>query len=317
MNNLPAPSPFLPDTNIQFAWDSTSLNYLKTCPRLYQYTMIDGWTSEEESVHLRFGIEYARALQDFHIERTAGVQHDDAVRDVVRDLLKRTLPWPFDNENMKDSAKVKSRENLVRTVIWYLEHFKDDPAKTYIMENGSPAVELSFQFQLDFGPQSAEDSPQPYVLCGHLDRVVEFQGDLYDMDQKTTASTPGSYYFDQYHPDNQMSLYAFASRVIFETPIRGVIIDVAQIAVGFSRFVRGFTYRTEAEIDEWLFDLEHFLAQAESYAANNYWPMNDTACNKYGGCRFRDVCSKSPSVRDRFLESDFKRGVRWNPLKTR
>jgi hypothetical protein len=33
----PAVSPFLPGTKIQFAWDSTSLGMLKTCPRLYQY----------------------------------------------------------------------------------------------------------------------------------------------------------------------------------------------------------------------------------------------------------------------------------------
>jgi hypothetical protein len=35
-------SPFLPGTHIQFAWNSTCLGLLKTCPRLYQYTVIGG-----------------------------------------------------------------------------------------------------------------------------------------------------------------------------------------------------------------------------------------------------------------------------------
>ena len=58
-------SPFLPGTNIQYAWDSTSLGMLKTCPRLYQYTMIDGWSAKDENVHLRFGQEYHSALEEY------------------------------------------------------------------------------------------------------------------------------------------------------------------------------------------------------------------------------------------------------------
>jgi hypothetical protein len=46
-------SPFLPGTKIQFAIDSTSLGYLKTCPRLYEYIMIEGWSPKDDSVHLQ------------------------------------------------------------------------------------------------------------------------------------------------------------------------------------------------------------------------------------------------------------------------
>ena len=49
MDALATTSPFLPATHIQYAWDSTSLGYLKTCPRLYQYIMIEGWQSQIES----------------------------------------------------------------------------------------------------------------------------------------------------------------------------------------------------------------------------------------------------------------------------
>ena len=71
-------SPFLPGTNIQYAYDSTSLGLLKTCPRLYQYTMIDGYVAKGESIHLRFGIEYHQALQDYDIARAEGIDHEDA-----------------------------------------------------------------------------------------------------------------------------------------------------------------------------------------------------------------------------------------------
>lgn len=326
------PSPFLPGTKIQFAWDSTSLGYLKQCPRLYQYCVIDGWKPKGESDDLKFGIEYHQALYDYDLLRACGVEHNDAIHDVVRALLTRTYDW-------RTNHQYKNRSNLVRSVIWYLDQFEDDPAKTLILNNGAPACELSFRFELDFGPTTTKlvgkqvwdsgnqemiieptevtETIQPYLLCGHLDRVVEFQGEIYGMDRKTTRTTPGAYYFDGFDPHNQMTLYSFALRVIFESPIRGVIIDSAQIAVDFTRFTRGFTYRTEDRIDEWIYDLEHWLAQAEGYAIEGYWPQNDTACDKYGGCRFREVCSKSPSVRDMFLQSDFEKGEPWNPLKVR
>jgi hypothetical protein len=58
-----SPPPFLPDTQIQYAWDSTSLGWLKTCPRLYQYSMLEGWRSRGESVHLKFGQLYHSGLE--------------------------------------------------------------------------------------------------------------------------------------------------------------------------------------------------------------------------------------------------------------
>src|ERR1700751_2496520 len=73
-----APSPFLLSTNIQYAWDATSLELLKRCPRLYYYIMIEGWSTEEENVHLRFGIEFHRALHDYELERAANIPHEDA-----------------------------------------------------------------------------------------------------------------------------------------------------------------------------------------------------------------------------------------------
>lgn len=344
-------SPFLPGTQIQFAWDSTSLGYLKTCPRLYQYTMLEGWGSRDESVHLRFGIEYHSALQDFDIARAEGAVFEDAMNHAIGRLYSRTGDWVVDTDTR--AGKYKNRETLLRTVIDYLDNFREDPAKTVILDTGKPAVELSFKFELDWKPKTSTieleckvcggsgftgpetgyggvcgecggqkyiAQPQPYLLSGHLDRIVEFSGEVFIMDRKTTTTTPSAHYFNQYAPNNQMTLYTLASQVVFGTTVKGVIIDAAQILVDSSRFVRGFTYRTPDQIDEWLADLKYWLALAEEYASAAYWPMNDTACDKFGGCRFREICSKSPQVRERFLEGHFDKlepEERWNPLKPR
>ena len=327
-------SPFLPGTQIQYAWDSTSLGYYKTCPRLYQYVMLDGWAGKGESIHLRFGLEYHAALEQFdRLVATASFDRETALRTVVKDVYQRTADWNPDTDSK--AGHYKNRDTLVSLVVDYLDHFADDPAKTYILNDGSPAVELSFRFELDWGPEAGikyieVDGPigtyphalnQPYLLCGHLDRVVDFNDQLLVMDRKTSVTTLSAYYFQQYSPSNQMSLYTLAGKIILGAPIRGVIIDAAQVLLEKpNAFARGFTYRTEDELEEWLVDLKHTLAHAEHCATENYFPMNDTACNNYGGCKFRGICSKSPAVRDRFLAADFEKlepQNRWNPLSVR
>ena len=242
-NPPPEPaSPFIEGTRIQWAWDSTCLGLFKTCPRKYQYKILLGWT-RGTGIHLRWGQELHSALEDYDRSRIHGVRHDDAVHDVVRALLTRIQDW--DPEPRTKSEELKTKDHLLRSVVWYLEHYNPDPAETVVLASGKPAVELSFRFELDFGPQDYEGEVKDflelghfrsYSLCGHLDRVVSYGGDMFVMDRKTTTTTLGSYYFEKFDTDNQMSLYTLAGQVLLKSPIKGVIIDGIQVAVGFSRF---------------------------------------------------------------------------------
>lgn len=322
-------SPFLPGTNILYAWSSTTLGLLKECPRKFQYTVIDGWGSREESIHLRFGIEYHRALQDYAIARAEGMHHEDAIHECIRALHSRIYDWSPDRTTR--AGKYKNRDTILSLVVDYLDHFGEaDPASTYILDDGKPAVELSFRFELDWGPSQTREVPgmtitepgaQPYLLCGHLDRVVSFADDLYVMDRKTSISTISGYWMDQWTPSNQMTLYTLAGKVMLNSPVKGVIIDAAQVLLEKpNAFARGFAYRTEDQLTEWLADLRYFLREAEDYATAGYYPQNDTACNKYGGCAFREVCSKAPSIRETYLKASFDQtGIEaaWNPFYER
>src|SRR6266576_3357702 len=157
-------SPFLPGTQVQYAWDSTSLGLLKQCPRLYQYVMIDGWQSKDENVHLRFGQEYHSALEDYDRLKAEGSNHDQAMSIAVHNLLIRT--WDQDTESpwttdpLTKAGKYKNRKSLLALVIDYLDKFAEDPAETFILEDGKPGVELSFRFELDWGP-NAPEATQP------------------------------------------------------------------------------------------------------------------------------------------------------------
>lgn len=298
---------------LQFAWDSTSLKTVQKCLRYYKYTMIDNWENSRKSVHLTFGSHYATALEHYHKHRALGLSSDDALLEVVHETLLNTWeivgsrdgvpigkPWDsFDN--------AKTRDNLIRSIVWYVDQFEDEDIKTVILPDGKAAVEYSFTLEIDYG----------FVLSGHLDRLCDYGGAYYVMDQKTTGATITSAYFDQFMPDTQMSLYTFAGKAILDLPVEGVIIDAAQIAVGFTRFERGFTFRTDSQLEEWYDDTIHDIERARDATLNNHFPMNPASCGNYGGCEFRKVCSRSPEVRENFLKADFVKRKPWNPLEKR
>ena len=107
-----------------------------------------------------------------------------------------------------------------------------------------------------------------------------------------------------------------AGQAILGSPVKGVIIDAAQIAVNFTRFERGITMRTKDQIDEWLQDALNTIRLTQEYSRRDYFPKNPTACGNYGGCPFRSVCSSAPSIRENYLKSDFQ-SHNWDPLKER
>lgn len=296
---------------LQIAWDSTSLGLLKSCPRKYYYSMIEEWQSRDSILPLTFGIYYHSALEFYDRKKAEGMEWMEALTATVRYMLE--LTW--DKETGKPWATPctqRNRQTLVRSVVWYIDHFKNDPAQTIILGNGKPAVELSFKFEL---PLVAPDG-QVYICCGHMDRVVDLMGAIYVQDYKTSGYSLDRRFFNRFNPDNQVSLYTIASKIVLGIESQGVIIDGVQLLVNSNRYAREPIRRTPAQCDEWMEDLTHHIQQAERYAEAEYWPMNDTACDKYGGCAFRHVCASDPAVRDMRLKSDFIKR-QWNPLEER
>lgn len=305
------------DRGVQFVWDSTSLKLAEECPRKYKYTLIDGWQAPDRSVHLDFGAWYATALEHYHKLRALGLSIDDATIEVVREAL--TSSWVFDADPetgallegtgspWESGHNLKTRETLIRTIVWYLDQFQDDSMSTVILADGKPAVELSFLIPIS----------DDLFLSGHMDRLVEYSGDIFVTDNKTTGSTISARYFDGWNPDIQMSMYTFAGKMIYKMPISGVVIDAAQIAVGFTRFERGFTFRSTEQLDEWYDQVQYLIQETQAYTKEDYFPMRTSACGNYGGCQFRDVCSRSPSVRDNFLRAKFIQGPTWDPAARR
>lgn len=312
------------DISGQFCWDSTSLTLAATCPRKYYYKMIEGWQPDGKSAHLRFGSHYATALEHYYKHLAEGMSSEDAMIEIVWDALMET----WDHERDENEGRIegtgapweslhnlKTRGNLIRSIIWYFDHFADDPTKVILLANGKPGVEYTFKLPVDEG----------ILFSGHIDRLVEYSSDPYIMDQKTTGTTISARFFSEFDLSTQMSMYTFAGKIIYNLPVKGVIIDGAQIAVGFTRFERGYTFRSDAQLDEWYEEMlvlatnyrARFQQWQESGNADRAFPRNLSACGNYGGCEFRDICSKAKEFRDQFLRGSFTKGEPWDPMKAR
>lgn len=304
------------DVGRQFIWNSSSLKPAEECLRKYQYEIQEGWTTPNQSVHLVFGGHYAKAHEHFFLHLANGMDREAALIAVVREAMINSWNHDRDAEGQRIEGTGrawesfdanKTRETLIRSIIWYHDHFREDPAKVLHNSAGQPLVEYEGVVDVDNG----------LMFSVHLDAAVEYAHDPYVMDQKSTKSTISPRYFEGYNPDIQMSLYTFAGRAIFNIPVKGVIIDAAQIAVGFTRFERGFTMRTTDQLDEWYDDTMTTIERARTAVYEQYFPMNRTACSNYGGCPFRAACSRDRAVRKQFLEAQYIQRGRREPLEPR
>ena len=254
---------------LQLAWDSTSLGALKVCPRYYYLSIVLGRVpSEEVNVHLKFGKEFHATIEHYDHCRARGLDYETSVQSAVRFAILST--WNFELRRPWTSGDpYKNRETLVRAVVWYLDQFANDPAETIILENGQPAVELSFRFDLEVTAITGEH----FMLCGHFNKRVRFVGRRYSKDIKTTKSQLGEGYFSRYSPDNQMSLYDIASVVCFPPeldhdsagnpePYGGLMIDAVQLLITGARFQRGIVTRV---LSTWNFELRRPWTSGDPY----------------------------------------------------
>jgi len=326
-------SPFIPGTSIQYAWDSTSLSTMLECPQRYRYKIIEGWRSKSPNtaIALAFGILIHAGVEEFHRARARGADHALAVEAALKHVREKRnfdsektlyaqLPVADDIEEIRQAededegtnlrnSKVRTRYHLWRALVWYFEQYRDDPMRVVHLADGRPAVEYSFRVGVG---KSLSDGTE-LLLAGHLDKLVEFNGQNFVSDVKTTKSISRQY-FSMFDLSHQMTGYTLGGKLAFSQPVAGVVIDAMALQIGGVQFARSFTYRTESQLQEYIDLLAYVGEQAERFYEHDYYPLNTAACLF---CEFKDVCRQPPQLRHGYLNHLFERREAWNPLRSR
>lgn len=208
----------------------------------------------------------------------------------------------------------KNRVTLIRALIWYAEvqpENLDDGLKPYTFPDGRVAVELSGKLPLPFKTMDGDN----YILAFNFDYIGDYSGQLFIVDNKTTNKPLNDSFFTSYACDTQFDNYDLIGATVYAdlnlagTAIEAIQMSQSGVEIGFQPY-----YKTDAQREEHLADLEIWIRMAEAYARAKYWPMNKRNC---WTCRLNKVCAADPSERDRVLRENFTQGEPWNPARER
>lgn len=292
--------------NVPRVWSASSLTTLSACPRRFQYSYVQGWTSKESNLDLTFGSAFHTCLEIYWHTRLLGYSHSDSLDEGVWAALHTGWNLP---EPKRPKQKAKTWRGLVAAVVWYLDHWNsvDEPADI-ISVGDAPGLELHFSFALPLKNSDGED----YRVQGYLDSIRTFCNSYTAWDYKTTAGTISEYYLKRFEINLQNAVYTIAARVLTQQDFTQFMADVVSVDVRVQGLPEPMVVcymerypisMTEDELDEYLVDITHLIRSAERFADSNYWPKNTDACTF---CQYSEICNKSPDIRPTFLKSEFK-----------
>lgn len=157
-------------------------------------------------------------------------------------------------------------------------------------------LEVEQGFQLAF--------PNGRLFGGRMDQILEWNGQLWVRDFKTT-SRMGATYAKQFDPNDQMTCYTWGASVLSGRKVQGVIIQVI-----YNTKTKGpehhqfITTRSPAHIEEWQQNVEREGRLVDEHTAEEYFPMRTTGCSDFNGCFYRDCCGLSSwKQRDAWLRT--------------
>ena len=147
----------IPGTQLQWVWDSTSIKMMQGCLRRYNFRFLQGWTEQETPIALAFGRDFHTCMETYHKCRAYGLDFETSVKRMAR--LAALL-----GERLQSLDTSRTKETLVRSVVWYLDEYKDDPLVTAMLPDGKPAVELSFMLPIfDIKVRPTEELPPLFL----------------------------------------------------------------------------------------------------------------------------------------------------------
>lgn len=286
--------------------DNTMLTTFRACPRKFFYEHLHGLKLNFPSIHLHAGAVYAKALETYRISFYRDNKSPDQC---LADALTAALITWGEEEPFWHEAK-----NLGNILCAVAEYFKEfnvhfDYIKPYMI-HGEPAVEFSFAIPI-LDSKLYTPTGQDILYCGRFDMLAECGGALFVYDDKTTGSI-GSHWADQWTLRSQFTGYVWAAKS-FGYPVAGALVRGIAIQKTQFKFATATPMRANWQIDQWYLQVQNDLEQIAYCYAKKYWPVNlDAACEAFGGCPYRALCTQQDP--EKWLEPNYIVN-KWDPLQ--
>lgn len=308
--------------------DSTILATFSSCSQKFFHEHILCLAGSDVSEHLHAGGAFARGIE---VARKAywfdRVTPQEAVLEGFKAFI---VQWgEIDFELRSNFSK-----DFVNTAGAYFDYFRQypldiDPIQPYILPGDRPAVEFTFGVPL---PIKHPITGNPLLAGGRMDMIGYYQNFLCIVDEKTTGAL-GSGWESKWKMRGQFLMYPWAARE-HNIPARTILVRGTAIQKTQYAHLQAIVQVEEWRLDEWwetmISKVEEMVNRFEAwrYKVNNvprYEMKNGPAlhyegqpwrkdfadaCDAYGGCIFRDLCTS----RDPTIWYDTYKHRLWNPL---
>lgn len=312
------PSSFLND---EFTIDNSSLDLFSFCPRKFALRTAFALRSQQDSPYTSFGSAFHAGLKSYY----AGNNEHDCLKAFVERALADKSTLEITKVEALDSKIEKSEYSIEFGVELFLQYMNVYPLEKEIfrpmVSEGVPYLEIGFSIDTNEG-----------VVIGVMDQVAELTdgvGGIAIIEHKTTSKVLDDKYFQNYNPNNQISMYLIACRELIGVEAKCCIINAIRVK-DYKRakekseqdqrlFSRRITSRTRESLDDRIKQMESILRIIRSLFETNdlsSFPMNaPSACYRYGMCEYLPICTaRSESVARHFMENSFIQ-EKWVPYE--
>lgn len=236
-----------------------------------------------------------------------------------------------------ESDERRSVERGLALLDAYIYRWRYEPYSNILRADGSPLVEVGFQFPL------ARYQEYDIIYVGYIDRImmnnatqrpVNFEGKTTTRSilQKKKEVKPNHQITGYYKPANTLvaslglpevketvwDIMFISDRAANST--KGLTDRFWNYGIDTAKdFDRTTTMRSHADVTEFLFDAEQWALEYSKWVLSGIprWPRTAPGpCHNYGGCVFRERCSLNlqPEAEPSFMDMNFKVD-RWEPWK--
>lgn len=285
-------------------FDSSMIATLKQCPQLFKKVYIDQYKSKGQNVHLTAGGAFAKGVE---VARRQFYEDGKSADDSIAAGLGALLEAYGDYQCPDDSAK--SAVRMAGALEFYFTNYplNHDAAYPITLPGGKRGIEFSFVHPL------AIDHPvtgQPILYSGRMDAILNYAGDVFIFDEKTTTSL-GATWGRKWDLRSQFTGYCWGCR---EAGVRtgGVVVRGVSILKTKYETAEAISYRPEWMLDRWYTELLEWIADAiRWWKTGRFRYVLDDACTSYGGCGFSSVCQSENEAP--WLDTYFVR-KHWDPV---
>lgn len=273
--------------------DSSKMKCFLECPRKFYWRYCRHLVPVRKSPALAFGRAIHEALYTWY-DRDKNESLKEAAEYAIDIFHSMWTDIPEDDKRTHEKG-----EELLRG------YFKEYPGEPFKFVT---PPETSFKIKFF-----------DYYLIGRFDGVIEWNNMVMPFDHKT-ASAMGKYYFDRFRPDLQITKYCWVTRVIakergLSPKIHGAYLNILYFTKTKVGYEREIITREQWEIDQFVkiaLQIMDDINSRDPEVMEDWFP-NWTSCNKWGACKYKDMCTTDEP--ERFVDFLYEEEI-WNPLTT-